>query len=116
MIDELIQSINEVTVKMVAVLQTGDYQEFEKLLVDRNALMLKVEEQKNGLIDFEYSAKSKVILKETVRMNEQIVPFIEKEYLKTQTMINQLKMNKVMSKKYQPYIRQTYGAFVDTTK
>lgn len=116
MIDEMIQTILELTVNMADVLQTGDYQEFEKLLADRNDFMLKIKEQKNGIADFEYSAKAKEILKETIQLNEQLIPFMEKEYSKTETMINQIKMNKVMFKKYQPYMMQTNGAFVDTTK
>lgn len=116
MIDELIQTIKEITVNMKAALQTGDYQEFEKLLENRNALMLKIEELKSVTIDFYYSEKAKEVLTETVRLNEELFPFLEKEYNKTQTMINQVKINKVMSQKYQPYMRQTNGAFVDTTK
>lgn len=116
MIDEMLQNIHEITVNMNTVLEKGEYQKFEKLLEDRNALMLKIEEQKNHISNFEYSAKAKEILKETIQLNEQLIPFMEKEYSKTETMINQIKMNKVMFKKYQPYMRQTNGAFVDTTK
>jgi aspartate-semialdehyde dehydrogenase len=116
MMDELIQTIKEITVKMNAVSQAGDYQEFEKLLADRNDVMLKVEEEKNRITDFEYSAKAKEILKETMALNKNLIPFIEKEYNKTETMINQVKMNKTVSRKYQPYMKQTNGAFVDTNK
>lgn len=116
MIDELIQTIKDITVNMNAVLQTGDYQEFEKLLADRNGVMLKVEAEKNRMADFEYSAYAKEILKETLELNEKIIPFIEKEYTKTETMIQQVKINKVVSRKYQPYMKQTNGAFVDTNK
>lgn len=116
MIDEMLHNIYEITVNMKDVLQKGDYQEFEKLLDDRNTFMLKIEEQKNRIANFEYSVKAKEIIQETIRMNEQIVPFLEKEFSNTETMIQQLKMNKVMSKKYQPYMRQTNGAFIDTTK
>ncbi|MGX6441620.1 hypothetical protein ACWM35_00115 [Neobacillus sp. K501] len=116
MIDEMIQTIKDITVNMNTVLQTGDYQEFEKLLADRNGVMLKVEAEKNRMADFEYSAYAKEILKETLELNEKIIPFIEKEYTKTETMIQQVKINKVVSRKYQPYMKQTNGAFVDTNK
>lgn len=116
MIDELIQTIKDITIKMNDSLQSNDYQELEKLLADRNDVMLKVEEEKKRVTHFQYSAKAKEILKETMELNEQLIPFIEKEYTKTGTMIHQVKMNKVVSKKYQPYMKQTNGAFVDTNK
>jgi anti-sigma-K factor RskA len=114
--DELIADIYEMTVLMHKALMEEDFEEFEELLSKRNEIMIAVDEWKASHSDHRYSVKAKTIFEEIVRIDEQITSLVQNEKNKNQQLLNQLKNNKQVSMKYQPYSKQTYGVFVDKSK
>ncbi|WML39383.1 hypothetical protein RCG19_19720 [Neobacillus sp. OS1-2] len=113
MMNELTESIYELTVSMKSALLDGKDEEFETLLNERNELMLKVNTLKAAEPEFRYSPQAKRFLAAALELDGEMVPVINENMTKTQNQINQMKVNKQVSKKYQPYFKQTNGAFID---
>ncbi|NYE06755.1 phosphoribosylanthranilate isomerase [Bacillus niacini] len=114
--DELIEDMYETTVQMHKALMEENIEEFEELLSKRNEMMIAVDERKANYSDYMYSAKAKTIFEEIILIDQQITSLVQNEKDKNQLSLNQLKNNKQVSKKYQPYSKQTYGVFVDKSK
>lgn len=116
MIDELITQLYEITVNMKDALQEGKNEKFEKLLNDRNELMIKVDSIKEEQQHFEYSSHAKRLLEDTIALDQLISPILNENFSKTQNNLNQIKKINLVTQKYQPYFKQTNGAFVDSKK
>jgi hypothetical protein len=116
MMDELIRQIYEITVKMKDTLQEGEYEIFEKLLNDRNVLMVKVDSKKEEQQHFEYSTYAKQLLEDMIDLDHLMAPILNDNISKTQNKLNQIKKIHHVTQKYQPYFKQTNGAFVDSKK
>jgi formate-dependent phosphoribosylglycinamide formyltransferase (GAR transformylase) len=114
--EELIEDIYETTVQMHKALIAENFEEFEELLSKRNKMMIAVDEWKASHSDHRYSAKAKTIFEEIIPIDQQITSLVQDEKDKNQQSLNQLKNNKQVSMKYQPYSKQTYGVFVDKSK
>ncbi|CRK80917.1 hypothetical protein [Neobacillus massiliamazoniensis] len=116
MIDKLIRQIYEITVKMKDALQEEKYEIFEKLLNDRNVLMIQVDSIKEEQQHFEYSTFAKRLLKDMIDLDHLMAPILNDNILKAQNNLNQIKKIHLVTQKYQPYFKQTNGAFVDSKK
>jgi Flagellar protein FliT len=114
--EELIADIYETTIQMHKALMAENFEEFEELLSKRNELMIAVDEWKASHSDHIYSAQAKAIFEEIILIDQQITSLVQNEKDKNQQSLNQLKNNKQVSMKYQPYSKQTYGVFVDKSK
>ena len=113
MINELTETIYELTASMKSALLAGKDEEFEKLMNERNEIMLEVNTLKAAEPEFQYSQQANRFLADSLELDEEMVPMIRENMAKTQSLINQMKVNKKVSKKYQPYFKQTNGAFID---
>jgi hypothetical protein len=114
--DELITTIYEITVDLNRVLKEENYQEFEKLLNTRNAMMIRVDNLKAEHPHYQYSPKVKRLLEDTLYIDLCLTPLLKKNITETRNLLNQIKRNKKVSKKYYPYIKQTNGVFLDSRK
>lgn len=116
MIDEIITKMHNITKQMLQVLKDGDFAEFEKMLSERHELMNQMEAIKTGDLTFHYSPKAKSLIEEMVALDRLAEPLLKSSLSETQISLNQIKVNKEMSKRYQPYMKQMNGAFLDEKK
>lgn len=114
--EELITTIYEITVKMNHTLTEENYEEFGKLLNERKEMMATVDNFRSDHPDYQHTPKAKRLLTEVVRLDQRFTPLLNENITKTKNSINQMKKNKQVSKKYQSYIKQTNGVFVDAKK
>jgi hypothetical protein len=116
MMDEFIANIYEITVAMNRTLIEENFEEFEKLLNDRNTLMNRVDVMRVDNPNFQYTQKERDLLEDSLRLDQSLNPLLNKNLAKTLTFLNQLKKKKQVSKKYHPHIKQTNGVFIDAKK
>ncbi|MEH7076571.1 flagellar protein FliT [Neobacillus drentensis] len=114
--DELIETIYELTIVMERILKEGAFEEFEELLNHRSALMIRVDEWKQEVTDFQYSSKALEMLSNILTVDQQITPLVEKKLTEIKAQLNQLKKQKQVSKQYTPYSKQTNGVFLDSKR
>jgi hypothetical protein len=114
--DELIATIFDLTVDMIGSLEKEDYEGFEQLLLIRSEIMVKVDAIRADSPDFKYSPKAKQFLKDTMSLDQSLTPLLKENITKTKIILNQIKNNKQISRKYQPIINQSNGVFVDTNQ
>ncbi|MDQ1146287.1 tRNA nucleotidyltransferase/poly(A) polymerase [Bacillus sp. SORGH_AS 510] len=114
--NELLKKIYEVTVEMCHLLKEENYEEFEKLLDDRNTLMCKVDELKNSVNGYVYSSSELKLLKDTFQLDQEFAPLLEKKLSETKILINQQKKQKLVSQQYRNYTKQTNGIFLDSKR
>ncbi len=114
--DELIRAISEMTEAMERALTEENDLEFERLLTERNALMEKVDEYRANHPHEEYSPKSKQMLDAALQIDLRMAPVLKERMSETKSSLDQIQKNKKVSKKYQPYMKQTNGVFVDSKK
>jgi hypothetical protein len=114
--DELIETIYDITIDLNRNLKEGNFVEFEILLNDRNTLMSRVDDLKKQDTDFEYSSRSQQLLKDILIIDQLMVPQIEKSVIEIKALLNQIKKQKQVSKQYTPYIKQTNGVFLDSKR
>jgi hypothetical protein len=112
--DELIATIFDLTVDMSSSLEKGDFEGFEQLLLIRSEIMVKVDAIRADSPDFQYSPKAKQLLKDTLSLDQNLTPLLKENITNTKTILNQIKNNKQISRKYQPIINQSNGVFVDS--
>ena len=114
--DELIETIYQLTVDMGPLLQKEDVEGFLGLLSERSVLMNKVDSSKEEQPEYQYSLREKKLLEEILRLDQSYTPVLMERMAVTQTLLKQAKKIKAVSKKYHPYITQTSGAFIDSNK
>lgn len=112
--DELIFKLHKTTLAMEQAIAQGDYQKLDKLLDERDSIIGKVDSVK--VEKEQYSPRATVLLREIEKIDRQITTKLIKSISETEAMINQQKMNKQVSKKFQPYSIQTSGVFLDEKK
>lgn len=114
--DELIVTIYEITLDMNRSLKEGNFEEFEKLLNDRNTLISRVDDLKNKDTDFDYTSRAQQLLKDILIIDQLMAPQVEKSVIEIKALLNQIKKQKQVSKQYTPYIKQTNGVFLDSKR
>jgi hypothetical protein len=114
--DELIATIYEITVAMDRSVREENYEEFEKLLNDRNTMMMRVDTLLADNPRYQYTENAKKMLEDTRLFDQNLIPLVKESQAKTRTFLNQIKKNQHVSKNYQPYIKQTNGVFIDAKK
>ncbi|MEH7505252.1 flagellar protein FliT [Neobacillus drentensis] len=114
--DKLIETIFGITLEMNRNLKEGNFEEFEKLLIDRNLLMSKIDDLKNRQTNFEYSSKAQQLLTDILTIDQLMGPQVEKSLIETKALLNQIKRQKQVSKQYNPYNKQTNGVFLDSKR
>jgi hypothetical protein len=115
-IEEWIQAIFETTKEMNETLIHGNFERFEVLLNEREALMRQVDSYKADIPDFTYSQKAKHQLKKAFQIDQKSQALLKKNIDDAKISINRIKKNKQLSNMYQSYIKQTNGIFVDAKK
>lgn len=113
---DLVEAIYKMTLDLKHTYEEEKYEKIEQLLNDRNNLMQKLDELRAENDFHHYSAKEKQLLEETFHLNQSLIPLVNEKMEEIKTILNQMKMNKQVSKKYQPYMKQTNGAFIDSKK
>jgi hypothetical protein len=116
--DQLIATLYEMTLAMNSAFEEENYEELEKLLDQRYEIMsqidiLKSEKQGQG---YPFSPQANALLKEIHMMDQQLNSKLTVNLEQTESLINQTKLNKQVSKKFLPYSNQTSGIFVDAKK
>jgi hypothetical protein len=114
--EEILRSIYEITLKMCSSLKEENYEEFEKLLNDRHALMCRVDALKNQEKNYMYTTVEQQLLKDTYILDQQMAPLLEKNLKETKSLINQQKKQKLVSQQYRTYSKQTNGIFLDSKR
>ncbi|WP_190284871.1 hypothetical protein [Bacillus sp. S3] len=113
MINELTETIYELTVEMHRALLDKNDEKFEKFMYERNEIMLQINTLKASDAEFHYSSEATQWLEDSLQLDRKMVPLIKMNMDQTKNLISQMKVNKQVSKKYQPYYKQTNGAFID---
>lgn len=114
--DELIFLLYDITKKMTGVLAEKDFEGFSRLLDERDELMCKVDTLKSMDPTIKYSQKAKLKLEETMRLDQEMLPLLNMEYMDAKSLLEDTRRKKQVSKNYQMILKQTNGAFVDTKK
>jgi hypothetical protein len=114
--DKMIAAIINITVEMLSVLKEEKFDEFEELLSKRQELMVSVDKWKSLHPEHEYTESDKKGFKDILLLDQQITSLVENEKVKTENLLNLQKNKKQVSKKYQPYSKQTNGVFIDKSK
>lgn len=114
--EELVTAIFKITVDMERALKEEKDQEFEQWLTERNTLMQRVEEYKSEHPLAQYSPEAKRLLEASLEIDRRLAPVVAERLSEAAVSLNQFKNNKQVSKKYQPYMKQTSGVFVDSKK
>jgi hypothetical protein len=116
MLIKTIETIYEVTLSMACAIKDGNYAEFEQLLTIRQDLMEKVDEYRANIPQYQYSPQEKIILEDILQIDQSLTPKLQERIDETRSILNQIRMTKQASKKYQPYMKQINGAFIDRKK
>ncbi|WP_040209374.1 flagellar protein FliT [Neobacillus jeddahensis] len=114
--DELIKSIYQLTVEMTRAVTEENIDELEKYLTERNTLMAQVDSLKENDPNAQYSPTAKRMLEETLRLDQQTHPQLKELLGKTGKLLQQIKVKRDISRKFNPYVKQINGAYIDTTK
>ncbi len=114
MINELTEAIYQTTEAMNRALLAGNEEEFDRLLNDRNRLMVKVDTLKAEDPEFQYSQQAKQQLANALRLDQYMADQMKQNVAETQQLLQQTKVNKQVSNMYRPYYKQTNGAFIDS--
>jgi len=114
--EEILKSIYEVTLEMCSSLKEENYEEFEKLLNDRQTLMSRVDAQKNHEKNYVYTSNEQQLLKDTYLLDQQMAPLLEENLKQVKSLINQQKKQKLVSQQYRTYSKQTNGIFLDSKR
>jgi len=114
--EDLIKTILELTEKMEQTLNQNNHQEFDQLLAQRNEWMQKVDEYRAGHPEEEYSSQAKQMLEIALQADRRMEPILNQRISETESTIIRIKNTKKVSKRYQPYINQTNGVFIDSKK
>ncbi|MDQ0199560.1 conjugal transfer/entry exclusion protein [Neobacillus ginsengisoli] len=110
------ETIYKITAAMQHVLNDGDFEEFEKLLLARHTAMKRIDTFKADYPSYQYTTKETNLLKDTLQLDQCIELQLKEKMTKIQTILNQIKKNKQYAKIYQPYLKQTDGVFIDSKK
>ncbi|WP_318507740.1 hypothetical protein [Bacillus sp. T3] len=113
---ELIATLYEITLAMNKEFERENYEELDKLLIKRNNIMDKVDQIKSEDSTFRYSNETTTMLEKIAIMNHDLTTKLTVNLEHTKFLINQRKINKQVSKKFQPYSNQSSGIFVDAKK
>ncbi|WP_042355967.1 flagellar protein FliT [Bacillus rubiinfantis] len=116
MINELIQSIYNLTITIKQALLAEKEEELSQLLQEREQLMEKVMAQKSTVPNFHYSSEAEQMMRDTLELDQEIKILVETALVKTKKELQKLKLNKQVSQLYRPYYKQTSGAFIDSKK
>lgn len=114
--EELLTAIYEITTNLHRALNEENFVEFDQLLDDRNAMMMKVDRFRSANPSYQYTAKAKQLLEDSHSLDQRLTSFLRENMTETKNSLNQIKQNKQVSKKYRPYLNQTNGVFLDSKK
>lgn len=114
--DKLLTALYEITLSMNQAFKEEEYDEIDKLLNDRNELMLQVDLLKREDAHFQYSKEASIVLEKIYKLDQELTNVLTENLANTKTLLNQSKMNKQVSKKFLPYSNQTSGVFLDAKK
>lgn len=114
--DELIKAIYELTESLETALTAENEQEFEALLTERDAMMIKVDEYRSLHPLDKYSEEAKRLLDAALQIDMRMAPVLTEMLNETKSSLNKIKRNKAVSKKFHPYSNQTNGVFIDSKK
>ncbi|WP_147535368.1 hypothetical protein [Bacillus marasmi] len=112
--DKLIAKLYDITLMMKQSLDEEDYEKLNELLDIRNMIIAEIEVAKTE--HHQYSQQAKLLLREMNLIDTQVTHQLIKAHAETESLINQQKINKQVSKKFQPYSKQTSGVFLDEKK
>lgn len=116
MVERMISEIYDTTLEMERQLEARNVEEFEKLLDNRQHLMVEVETFKSENPDFQYVPHLKDKLKATILLDQQLLPKMEELKEELGQELGKTKKKRRVSQKYSPYNKQHYGAFIDMNK
>ncbi|NMD69086.1 hypothetical protein HHO41_02210 [Bacillus sp. DNRA2] len=111
---KLIDKLYNLTLTMKQALESEQYQELDELLDERNSLMAEIDRAKGE--GHQYSEQELSLLEEIKAIDNHVARQLTKALAVTEGLINQQKINKQVSKKFQPYSKQTSGVFFDKKK
>lgn len=98
---------------MSNALTNGKFEDFDDLINSRQELMNQVDEYKVKNPDYNYSLIEKKLLEDIIRMNKDFEPELENHMDEIRLALAQIRTTKEATKKYQPYVKQMNGAFID---
>ncbi|MCH6266829.1 flagellar protein FliT [Neobacillus citreus] len=114
--NELIAEMLETTNNMIRAVKEKQFEDVVELLSFRETILKKVDEVKSAQSFFEYSPEEKMMIEETLLLDQRLTALLKEEMDTIDKILNQNKLNKRASQKYQLYSKQLNGAFVDTKK
>lgn len=114
--DELLAALYEMTLSMNRAFKEENYEELDRLLNDRNELILQVDLLKREDVNFQYSKEASTVLEKIYKLDQELTEVLTENLAHTKTLLTQSKMNQQVSKKFLPYSNQTSGVFVDAKK
>lgn len=106
MINKTLTEMVEMTEKMVSLLEKEQYEDFEKQL-DKRQQMIDL------LKNYKFQEEEVPFLQKIYSLDQHMIPLIQKNMENTKNQINMIKNQKVVSKKFRPYLKQTSGVFLD---
>lgn len=112
--DKLITKLFDTTLTMKQLLDEENYQELDELLDERNMIIREIDAAKEE--NHQYSPQVIALLREMNAIDQQVTYQLTKALAETENLINQQKINQQVSKKFQPYSKQTSGVFLDENK
>lgn len=115
-IERLFESIYEITCRLNECLQEEQYQQMDELLSDRERYMEKIDQEIAKIENYQHSQKVRVLMENIFKIDQDLSKSLTSEKNKTKTALEQMNLNKKISKKFEPYNTQLNGVFLDARK